>query len=215
MFKHPVGRPKFCYFKVQNSFIFKPTKKGTVFTQKMSPAEPDFLRKENSWFFFGFSVYVIWISAWILRDSWCIISMSIFFDAAEKWKKSKSWIEDSKAAVPHLLLLRIWRTSQFIDCLILANFWPLPSPHKFTSHPTNSCQFSILCNNQNTFRKSSSIIDVSRPRIFRIHNVWKWYKMRRLWVIFQKFSPMQFPKYFFWSRATIEEITGCFRGCRR
>ena len=132
----------------------------------MSPAEPDFLRKENSWFFFGFSVYVIWISAWILRDSWCIISMSIFFDAAEKWKKSKSWIEDSKAAVPHLLLLRIWRTSQFIDCLILANFWPLPSPHKFTSHPTNSCQFSILCNNQNTFRKSSSIIDVSRPRIF-------------------------------------------------
>ena len=111
----------------------------------MSPAEPDFLRKENSWFFFGFSVYVIWISAWILRDSWCIISMSIFFDAAEKWKKSKSWIEDSKAAVPHLLLLRIWRTSQFIDCLILANFWPLPSPHKFTSHPTNFCQFSILC----------------------------------------------------------------------
>ena len=184
----------------------------------MSPAEPDFLRKENSWFFFGFSVYVIWISAWILRDSWCIISMSIFFDAAEKWKKSKSWIEDSKAAVPHLLLLRIWRTSQFIDCLILANFWPLPSPHKFTSHPTNFCQFSILPKTPLENLLASSMFQGQEFFAFTMFENDQ--KCLTFWEIFkqcahQKFSPMmQFPKYFFGSRATIEEITGCFRGCR-
>ena len=183
----------------------------------MSPAEPDFLRKENSWFFFGFSVYVIWISAWILRDSWCIISMSIFFDAAEKWKKSKSWIEDSKAAVPHLLLLRFeghhnlsiasfWRTFDPYHLLINSPV-TLPIPANFpyyvtTKTPLENLLASLMFQGQEFFAFTM------------FENDTKWYKMR-LWVIFQKFSPMQFPKYFFWSRATIEEITGCFRGCRR
>ena len=192
------NRPQFCYFKVQNSFIFyPPSKVGTVGIppQKRVSRWADFLRKREFGFFFLWFFGLRDMNLSLLLHSWCIISMSIFFDAAEKWKKSKSWIEDSKAAAAALVIimveghrnLSIASFRYFAELLTLLINSPVTLP--------NSANFLGLA--KNTFRKSC----------FKAENCSHSFNTM-IKVEFSRFS-MQFQKYLLGSRAgNFDEITG-------
>ena len=86
------NRPQFCYFKVQNSFIFyPPSKVGTVGIppQKRVSRWADFLRKREFGFFFLWFFGLRDMNLSLLLHSWCIISMSIFFQSFSSGKKCR------------------------------------------------------------------------------------------------------------------------------